>query len=286
MEFDDYYSGSGGSDASLGLIDTPDASDWYVDPGNPNQFESPVDFGALSQVADSQPQDLSSWNRGGENAAPTTAGMPQAPETQNKLLRAMGMAPTKDGTATDWTDPKTITSLIKALGVGGNFLSGILSKGKQANAMTAQQLLAQQRPNPYNRWSPSQQAVADRFFNSQYSAAPRQTVQAAQMASPIVPSRGYAEGGEVLDEQGALGQVFSGYVDSSEPGQADNIQINVSGGEYVLTPDVVAALGDGNNSAGAKVLDEWVQSIRKRSRSPEPNEIQPTMQDEVMPGAE
>lgn len=285
MALDDYFSGTGGSDFSTGDFELAgDYSGWNLYPGDDSLSEMPVDFGALSQVAQAQ-DPMSTWVSDSQDASQAQDFQPAAaPERQNRLLKAMGAAPTKDGTATDWGDPKTITALLKALGVGGNFLSGLLSKGKQANQMSPQQLLAMQRPNPYNNWSPSQQMVADRFFNSQY-APQRSTVQASQLPSTIVPSRGYAEGGGVMgyDEGGALGQVFSGYVDSSEPGQADNIQINVSGGEYVLTPDVVSSLGDGNNAAGAKVLDEWVQSIRERSRSPEPDEIQPSMQGEQMP---
>jgi len=284
MSLEDYFSGGGGSDASLGVIDTPDASSWDLYPGDSSLFEPSVDFGALSQVAQDP---MSTYVSDGQDASQSgdfRSSEATAPEKQNKFLKAIGAASTKDGTATDWTDPKTITAMLKALGVGGNFLSGILAKGKQANAMTPQQLLAMQRPNPYNSWSPAQAEVANRFFNQQY--APVRAVQnPAQMASPIVPSRGYAEGGEIMmpEEQGALGQVFSGYVDSDSGGQEDNIQINVSGGEYVLRPDVVSALGDGNNAAGAKVLDEWVQSIVERARSPEPDEIQPSMVDEEMP---
>lgn len=288
MSLEDYFGGTGGSDYSTGDFElASDYSDWNLYPGDSSLSEMPVeygDFGPLSSAygpdsgwAQDTPQDVTSSSSQGSVAA-------AAPERQNRLLKAAGFAGTKDGTATDWGDPKSITALLKVLGVGGNFLSGLMAKGKQANQMSPQQLLAMQRPNPYNSWSPAQQQVADRFFNSQY-APQRSTVQASQLASPIVPSRGYAEGGDVMPEEdsGALGQVFSGYVDSDGGGQEDNITINVSGGEYVLTPDVVSALGDGNNAAGAKVLDEWVQSIRERARSPEPDEIQPSMQDEQMP---
>lgn len=37
----------------------------------------------------------------------------------------------------------------------------------------------------------------------------------------------------------------------------------ISNGEYIVPADVVSMLGDGNTEAGAKVLDRFIESIRK-----------------------
>jgi hypothetical protein len=46
-------------------------------------------------------------------------------------------------------------------------------------------------------------------------------------------------------------------------------------GEYVIDADVVAALGNGSNKAGSKVLDEFRENIRKHKRSADLDKIPP-----------
>lgn len=53
------------------------------------------------------------------------------------------------------------------------------------------------------------------------------------------------------------------YVSGHTQGQADKIPAMLSDGEYVIPADVLAHLGDGNNNAGAKKLDEMVGKIRR-----------------------
>lgn len=88
------------------------------------------------------------------------------------------------------------------------------------------------------------------------------------------PRPGYAEGGDVAP--GGLTQAFSGYVQSDTGGQEDLFDIKVAGGEYVFDADSVAALGDGNNAAGAKILDEWRERLRSEKRSAPTDEIPPS----------
>jgi hypothetical protein len=45
-------------------------------------------------------------------------------------------------------------------------------------------------------------------------------------------------------------------------GQSDNVPAMLSDGEYVIDASTVANLGDGNNTAGAKKLDQMVKNIR------------------------
>ncbi len=84
--------------------------------------------------------------------------------------------------------------------------------------------------------------------------------------------RGYAHGGAVPDEGGS-GPV--GYIQTNTGGQDDVVPINAAGGEYMFDADSVAALGDGNNAAGAKILDDLRQELRKHKRSAPPDKIPP-----------
>jgi len=58
-------------------------------------------------------------------------------------------------------------------------------------------------------------------------------------------------------------------------GQSDEIPTMLARGEYVLDSDVVAALGDGSNDAGAEVLDKMREAIRKHKRSAHIGKIPP-----------
>ncbi len=70
--------------------------------------------------------------------------------------------------------------------------------------------------------------------------------------------------------QGALALLRGG-----SSGQADDVNANLSHGEYVMDADVVAALGDGNTEAGAAALDRMRENIRKHKRSASPKTIPP-----------
>jgi len=58
-------------------------------------------------------------------------------------------------------------------------------------------------------------------------------------------------------------------------GQSDDIPALLSDGEYVIDADTVAALGDGSNKAGAKLLDEFRELIREHKRSASADKIPP-----------
>jgi hypothetical protein len=58
-------------------------------------------------------------------------------------------------------------------------------------------------------------------------------------------------------------------------GQSDDIPAMLADGEYVFDADVVAALGNGSNKAGAEILDEFREKIRAHKRSAPIDEIPP-----------
>ena len=65
------------------------------------------------------------------------------------------------------------------------------------------------------------------------------------------------------------------YVEGEGDGQSDSIPAMLADGEYVIDADVVAALGNGSNKAGAKQLDKMRHAIRKQKRSTPIDKIPP-----------
>ena len=74
---------------------------------------------------------------------------------------------------------------------------------------------------------------------------------------------------------GGLSGLGGKYVEGKGDGTSDDIAAMLADGEYVFSADVVAALGNGSNKAGAEELDKMVQSIRSRARSAPPDKLPP-----------
>lgn len=49
------------------------------------------------------------------------------------------------------------------------------------------------------------------------------------------------------------------------PGPSQAVPINASGGEFVIEPEEVAKLGDGDMNKGHRVLDRWVLTLKKQA---------------------
>ena len=64
-------------------------------------------------------------------------------------------------------------------------------------------------------------------------------------------------------------------VNGKGDGQSDDIPAMLADGEYVIDSDVVAALGNGSNKAGAEVLDKFREAIRTHKRSAPIGKIPP-----------
>jgi hypothetical protein len=67
----------------------------------------------------------------------------------------------------------------------------------------------------------------------------------------------------------------SHYVQGAGGGQDDLIDARLADGEYVFDADIVAALGDGSNKAGADKLDKMREAIRAHKRSAPNDKIPP-----------
>ena len=88
-----------------------------------------------------------------------------------------------------------------------------------------------------------------------------------------VGGAGYAAGGSPLAMVGQSSH--RGHVAGPSGGQDDDVNARLSDGEYVMDADTVSNLGDGNNEAGAKKLDEFRQNIRTHKRAAPPTKIPP-----------
>lgn len=67
----------------------------------------------------------------------------------------------------------------------------------------------------------------------------------------------------------------SHYVQGAGGGQDDLIPAKLADGEYVFDAEIVAALGDGSNKEGAKILDRFREEIRKHKRGGSAKTIPP-----------
>lgn len=81
--------------------------------------------------------------------------------------------------------------------------------------------------------------------------------------------------GNPVFRTGGLDGLGGKYVEGKGDGTSDDITAMLADGEYVFSADVVSALGNGSNKAGAKALDETVQAIRARARSAPPDKLPP-----------
>lgn len=96
-----------------------------------------------------------------------------------------------------------------------------------------------------------------------------------------------ADGGQPADQDhphydgtpvfrtGGLEGLGGKYVQGKGDGTSDDISAMLADGEYVFSADVVSALGNGSNKAGADKLGEMVQAIRARARSAAPDKLPP-----------
>lgn len=76
----------------------------------------------------------------------------------------------------------------------------------------------------------------------------------------------YSEGGASLANR---------YVKGAGDGTSDSIPAMLASGEFVIPADVVSSLGNGDNDAGAQVLDKFMVAIRKHKRNADPKGLPP-----------
>lgn len=62
-----------------------------------------------------------------------------------------------------------------------------------------------------------------------------------------------------------LGDIKPGKLGFAAGGQADDVDVMAAGGEHILTPEQVTAVGGGDIDHGHKILDEFVKHVRSET---------------------
>jgi len=86
---------------------------------------------------------------------------------------------------------------------------------------------------------------------------------------------GFAKGGLAEHNPEFITGATGHHVKGAGDGQSDSIPAMLADGEYVFDADTVAALGNGSNDAGARILDKMRQNLRKHKRSAPAGKIPP-----------
>jgi len=164
-------------------------------------------------------------------------------------------------------DKKTGRQAQFGLGALG-LIASLLQSRKPRGYMSPTDLQNSLPGRQFSAFTPAQQTRADAYFNS-----PARTY--------VPPAPRFAEGGALGYAMGGTpgyamgGDVSTNYVQGGGTGQSDSIHANLSDGEYVMDSDVVSALGDGSNEAGAKMLDQMREHIRAHKRAAPASKIPP-----------
>ena len=89
---------------------------------------------------------------------------------------------------------------------------------------------------------------------------------------------GYAQGGLSQTHNPSFfseGGMENRYVEGDGDGTSDDVAAMLANGEFVIPADIVAALGNGSNDAGAHVLDQFLSVVRQDNHSNAPDELPP-----------
>jgi hypothetical protein len=101
-------------------------------------------------------------------------------------------------------------------------------------------------------------------------------VTVAELLRRLAPMKDAGEKSQPYQRpSGGTRAAEGGYFKGGTPGQSDKIPAMLSDGEFVIDADTVAALGDGNNAAGASALEQMRRNIRKHKRSAPASKIPP-----------
>lgn len=104
---------------------------------------------------------------------------------------------------------------------------------------------------------------------------PSDVMKGSGMPVPAMKSGGLPKATAPMTMEGRHDYRHGQYVDGVGDGQSDDIPAMLADGEYVIDSDTVAALGNGSNKAGAKLLDGMRKQIRAHKRSAPVDKIPP-----------
>jgi hypothetical protein len=91
----------------------------------------------------------------------------------------------------------------------------------------------------------------------------------------------HADGGQIQGHNpsffspGGLASMENTYVNGEGDGTSDSVEAMLADGEFVIPADVVSKLGNGSSNAGAKVLDNFLLTIREHAQKHDPKNLPP-----------
>ena len=93
-------------------------------------------------------------------------------------------------------------------------------------------------------------------------------------------TRIFADGGQVehnpqFFSEGGLGALENRYVKGQGDGTSDDVPAMLANGEFVIPADVVSGLGNGSNDSGAKILDEFLATLRSHKQKHDAKHLPP-----------
>ena len=138
-----------------------------------------------------------------------------------------------------------------------------------AGHLKAQNSILNQKMNPYANFDIMSQEITD-----------PQLAMSLNMAQGGLTAA-FATGGSTSAELPHIPEFYSeggmkhAYVRGDGDGTSDEVKAMLARGEFVIPADVVSNLGNGDNEAGAEVLDKFLQAIREHKRSTAPDKLPP-----------
>jgi hypothetical protein len=126
-------------------------------------------------------------------------------------------------------------------------------------------------------YAPGQSAFSNNSLDSMVlKAADGGSISIAELLRRLGPMKDTGERTKPYQRpSGGVRAAEGGYFEGGTSGQSDKIPAMLSDGEFVIDADTVAALGDGNNAAGASALEKMRQNVRKHKRSAPKDKIPP-----------
>jgi hypothetical protein len=169
--------------------------------------------------------------------------------------------------------PIAALPLLKGLTTGEatkeEFVSPLAAFQKQIGLIPEQKPEEQDKTMPYFSYGqPSDVASVLGLQDEEEQMAATGGLMTPLMASGGLPVVHYAGKPRIDFRKGA-------YVQGPGDGQSDDIPAMLADGEFVWPADVVSALGNGSNKAGAKKLYQAMHNIRSKHRSTNPKDLPP-----------
>lgn len=204
-------------------------------PGTVEAVSQPLTEAALQEITPSVSKLVA------ENTSPLTSALDTGARTLGDLK----------GSALDYAkDPKNFGTIMKGVGALG-LLGGSGSTDQATPPNMPQSPGLKQLPFNRQRTDPNMDWYT-------YGQGPEASFYTDNTVPAFTPDEPEPKG----SKHGGL-NTASRFVRGPGTGRSDSIDARLSDGEYVLTAEDVALLGDGSSEAGAKRLDEFRQNLRR-----------------------